>query len=493
MKYLEQVHKFAYKWRKSFSDPDIDYHELIDFNFYNDCDRLGFKINSADLVLKYRDAIFDYQALAKTVSKITDVSQLGTLVFARWQYFHNLENKQVQQILKFENRSWFLIALTRLWNLTANDSQLFHGQIKQMKLKSNPLSLNLQENTQSKQVLNLDEYGNVQFIAYNYDVTAKAQERNFKINQDTAQHVLWMLANYFQQIHDEIVTTDVGNWQLELTNTAGQTFTFYGSLDSFGEEKTNWSRLLRIALKMPELAAFDGGKEPDKINRICLDYHRNDKINFIKTANHKPFWLHYHEKLTIDRKTKTFTYFQKSSNGNRIEQKFRLNNSVTNLLDSLDTEALFASGGNNYFDRNNHYRFTISYQHAQPRVIKGDFTQDGLPDDYPDFVERLRHFINYHGQGGLLDHLYFGRPGKHHGDYIFCSVRLQKNSPSYYYLSDDKNISVGDCVVVPVGDDDHELNGIVTKVEYFSRKKAPFPIEKTKHIISNEGEWEDEW
>lgn len=55
------------------------------------------------------------------------------------------------------------------------------------------------------------------------------------------------------------------------------------------------------------------------------------------------------------------------------------------------------------------------------------------------------------------------------------------NEPSFYYKTDIENISVDDKVLVDRSG--KEVVGIVTKVEYFKKDNAPYPLEKTKDII----------
>ena len=54
---------------------------------------------------------------------------------------------------------------------------------------------------------------------------------------------------------------------------------------------------------------------------------------------------------------------------------------------------------------------------------------------------------------------------------------------SYYYLTDDDSIEIGDFVLVPAGKDNHEAVVEVVNIEYFSEENVPLPIEKTKRII----------
>ena len=68
-------------------------------------------------------------------------------------------------------------------------------------------------------------------------------------------------------------------------------------------------------------------------------------------------------------------------------------------------------------------------------------------------------------------------------DYIYCSVVFEEGQKSYYYLTGDDSIKIGDFVLVPAGKDNHEAVVQVVDIEYFSAEDVPLPAEKTKHII----------
>ena len=60
---------------------------------------------------------------------------------------------------------------------------------------------------------------------------------------------------------------------------------------------------------------------------------------------------------------------------------------------------------------------------------------------------------------------------------------FDEGQKSYYYLTKDDSIEVGDFVLVPVGKDNHEAVVEVVNIEYFREENIPLPIEKTKKII----------
>ena len=65
--------------------------------------------------------------------------------------------------------------------------------------------------------------------------------------------------------------------------------------------------------------------------------------------------------------------------------------------------------------------------------------------------------------------------------YIFCSVKIDGRSDSLYYLSPFEDISTGDIVEVQ-----HNwygtVRGVVTRIDYVSKKTAPYPVNRTKKI-----------
>ena len=69
-------------------------------------------------------------------------------------------------------------------------------------------------------------------------------------------------------------------------------------------------------------------------------------------------------------------------------------------------------------------------------------------------------------------------------EFIFCSVALDGSCVTSYYLADDCDIRCGDFVAVPVGRDNLVKRGRVMRVEIHTRATAPYPVEKTKQILS---------
>lgn len=68
--------------------------------------------------------------------------------------------------------------------------------------------------------------------------------------------------------------------------------------------------------------------------------------------------------------------------------------------------------------------------------------------------------------------------------YIYCKIKLKETSTELSYISPFDNIKVNDIVEVPYGYFDNVLIGTVTEVLHVSEKTAPYPVKRTKKIIS---------
>lgn len=119
----------------------------------------------------------------------------------------------------------------------------------------------------------------------------------------------------------------------------------------------------------------------------------------------------------------------------------------------------------------------VRYEGCHSLIYGGDNT---YPESWNELLELLE--IGY-DEDDDYDDYNDKKPKRKSGEFIYCSVSFSKSAPTYYYLTEDENIEVGDRVIVPVGPDNHERIAVVNEVEYFARDNVPFPLDKVKHII----------
>ena len=284
----------------------------------------------------------------------------------------------------------------------------------------------------------------------------------------------------------EVFATDIGDWVMELTNSEGMTYKFRGSLcANFDYEGKDLSDLVRDTVGMDDLYVFDGNCKPDVITKVTLDYHRLTKIE----PRHKPEdadWKFvtwdYTEHLFIDRETETLEHIQNIGTGCKVSRKYEIEGGIESLLENFDAEELFShieGDPDDVIDTPNEtkdYTITIEYKKNPSRTIAGSYDKNGLPEDFADFAETVFDFIRFYGLGEILDLSVYGKVKRRKSEYIFCSVTFDEGYKSYYYLTDDDSIEIGDFMLVPAGKDNHEAVVEVVNIEYFSEENVPLPI-----------------
>ena len=129
------------------------------------------------------------------------------------------------------------------------------------------------------------------------------------------------------------------------------------------------------------------------------------------------------------------------------------------------------------------YTIKVISQKGNEKLIQGTYDKKGLPDDWAEFMESVFEFMSFYGWGEIMNPSVYGKVRRCDNDIIYCSVEFEDGCKSYYYISDDDSIQVGDFVIVPAGKDNHEAVVEVVKKEYFAEENVPLPMEKTKHII----------
>lgn len=79
-------------------------------------------------------------------------------------------------------------------------------------------------------------------------------------------------------------------------------------------------------------------------------------------------------------------------------------------------------------------------------------------------------------------------------EYLYCQVQFQGIQRTYFYISDDPAICIGDFVSVPFGKNNIETTGKVRSVAVHSAEHTPYPPHLTKHIIcktTRPAEWNE--
>lgn len=236
--------------------------------------------------------------------------------------------------------------------------------------------------------------------------------------------------------------------------------------------------------------AYMNQGQDDAIRRITVDYHRTTKIKSKEEIDgDKYLTRNYMEHLLIDRETNTIEFIQSTGTGCKVSHKYEFEGGIEYLFDNSDAESLFAdiiAGSDDVIEtpeNTKYYTITIDYYKGPQRVITGIFDKEGLPADFAEFAEDVDNFLYSYDSVEMINPSFYGKARHHGSEYIYCSVEFDEGCNTYYYIADDDSIEIGDYVIVPAGKDNHHAIVRVVDIEYYSEEYAPFPVEKTKHVI----------
>lgn len=494
------IHEFAVEWFCKFRDAKTTGYDLAENpTFADSCFSFDFKMDCGEaFITAYSQNEFhDYRELDKIINSINDIPLLGSAIFSKWRYFNHWEYSS-EEIAKADNRAWFITALSRLERLTASSDEspfIFQGKAKKVKIISNLMEYGPmpQPNDESEQRLSITADGRVFFSAYNYgngNKYVKAKTRNFKVRPGSAENVLKLIGDYFSNEFNVPYATDVGTWELSITNTNDATVDFTGSLCPMIPELENVSSAIRTDLNMPDLLVFDGNSHEDRIEKLVIEYRRVAKIKPREPINpHIEYatW-DYNERITLDRISESLEHIQNIGSGCTVSRKYHVEDGISAFLDDHYSSSLFSSIKGNPPDaiddslETKDYKITIDYLYGGQRVISGSFDKNGLPEDFPELADDIMNFMCFYGMGEILDPSAYGKTLRRPGEYIYLSVVFEDGGKTYYYRTDDDRLKIGDLCMVPVGKDNHEAVGRIEKIEFFSEDNVPLPLDKTKMI-----------
>ncbi len=491
----QKINAFAMKYLDLYRNPQTT-NIQVEETFADECFALGFEMDSGNSFCeKYPKAFNDIQELDRIIEEINDPQFLGTAIFSQWRYITHWS--YCAHPLDTEYRPWFIIAFGRLVSITSEEGSppyVFFGNIKKIRIHSNCIAYGLlpRENMEVEQHVTVTDDGRVWLTRYafnqdlNYADLKKTEQKQFRIDADKAKFLLDKYTKYFRDEYEISFATDVGSFEMHITDDQGKQAVFIGPLIcDFEVDGYNLSQLLRDTLDDQTLFVFDNN-EFERIEKITIE-HEHKKA--IVAANGQIVTWNPTDHIVIDRKSETIEYTYTIGSECDVTRKYHVAQGISNFLDELEWQNLFIEFNEKDTDviipedEEAKYTVTVDFLRSSSRVISGSYDKQGLPIDWPEFIESLYNFMSFYGFGEMFDESHYGRTYRRKGDYIFLSVRFGDYGKTYYYLTEDDSIEIGDQVVVPVGSDGTERIVEVVKKQYFSVNDVPMPIEKVKSII----------
>ncbi len=488
-----EFNSFAVKYLDLYNGMDTTEADVCD-NFAEQCWDLGLKMDCGESFgQRYPKAFQSFDELEKVIDEIDDYVFLGNAIFSQWRYVTHWSYNS--SLLDKTFRPWFKLAFERLVKITAESGirpKLFRGQLSKIQITSNVLGYGPcpEPDDEIEQRLTINHQGKVWISRYAYGDVGKyelIQKDTTSINKEQLAFLFEKYTRYFSDKPIMPLATDVGSFELVLTNTESEQFKYKGSIIPCYEiDDKDLSAWTREILDCPHLFVFDGNAY-DRIEKLRIDYHRNTLIHNV----HEDIdlnWI-YDEYILIDREAGDLELYRKIGSDCNIKQVYHIGSGIGTFLDDccadIDFEDIEGIEDDAIIPENEtkEYTLTIDYFNRGQIVINNQFSKKSLPSAWPTLMSDLKDFLEFYGIGEIMDPLHYCKEFKTPSSVIFLSVVFGGTGKSYYYLTDDDSIEIGDQVIVPVGNEGKERIVDVVKKQYFQTEEVPMPIEKVKSII----------
>ena len=497
-----EIRKFAIKWCDRFYNIHSTCEELAGEELGEEWKKFG--IQASEKTKKYLDYgsfLMNPRYVQNVIQNIDDLELLMMAVYYQWEFYH--KEQYEAEITIPPVRGWFTTVLNRIRVIASDNPSLFKGELWKMDLRSRVACFGPEpskgEELEQHLVVSADAKGKLTRYIHGSGDPIRFKTISLNLNITVVLQLFMYLIMYFGKEQEEVTCKDTGSWELSLTNTDGKVYQYRsGMAKGFDTALDDMSDLMRSGFGIMDLMGFDGGAKRFEIDRITINYHRvkktrySDDIDLDEEDDDELFEVRVadiREYLRIDKKTKTLKIMRERNGKNLLSMECKVEALVDILLDSFSDGSLFGNtkrGEDSGIDDPNdvkEYFIIIDYSDGRQRTLSGKFDRQGIPSDWRWFVLTLKQTMELLLSGDLFNPAVYNKGKLGADDYIYCSVYFPDGGQTYFYRTEDESIREGDCVVVPAGDADREVRGLVHSIEHFHKDDVPYPLENTKSII----------
>lgn len=237
----------------------------------------------------------------------------------------------------------------------------------------------------------------------------------------------------------------------------------------------NWEEFLKVVdMLVPQSA-------PRPIDLITLAVSRD--VTVLDGEGH-PLTQPYEQLLTIRRHPGSITVTRTEAGDHAYTLRLKLKRAVGHFLDScalmfrrqLWMPSADATGAASF-------KLTVRRRGQPEDVWSGVYARNVLPPEWPVFMERFREFLGFYANPGeMFDEDAYGH-GARPGELIYLTVHVGKLNRALSYRTEDDTIRSGDRVLVPLGKENHPVEGRVSSVGYYTPDEVPWPLDETKMVL----------
>lgn len=172
-------------------------------------------------------------------------------------------------------------------------------------------------------------------------------------------------------------------------------------------------------------------KNKVKSIEISLEQTAADEVKD-QYANEYGICIHDTNEWLLVSSEGTITYNRRIAHAGRVSLQYELKDTVAEFLKVYDDQSMFSHPKGHSPDTvqdevRKTYRIVVTRDSGDTSVLEGlegSFDKDGLPDNWADFVGRLKDFLQGQSLGMLLDSRVYSKVLRKSNEVAFCGVDI---------------------------------------------------------------------
>lgn len=274
----------------------------------------------------------------------------------------------------------------------------FHGNLKKIRIRSCRATDPSLPGFDEEQLLEITQNGEVKLTQKTPTGTEKTKTR---ISQADADHIFAAFSEVFASYRRERIPSVSGHWRVRLLTDDNEVYFYHGANgQDYRYHDESLTDILRQRTGMPGLFGLSVKAETkSKVNsiEISLEQTAADEVKD-RYANEYGICMHDTTEWLLISSEGTITYNRRVASVGRVSLQYELKDKVAEFLKVYDDQSVFSHPKGHSTDTvqdeiRKTYRIVVTRDSGDTSVLEGSFDKDGLPDNWPDFVGRLKDFL----------------------------------------------------------------------------------------------------
>lgn len=363
----------------------------------------------------------------------------------------------------------------------------FHGGLKKIRIRSYRATDPSMPGFDEEQLLEITRDGTAKLTQKTPEGTEKVKTH---ISQADADYIFAAFSEVFASYRRERIPSVSGHWRARLLTDDNEVYFYHGANgQDYRYHNESLTDILRQRTGMAELFGLNVKTETKsnvKSIEISLEQTATDEVKD-KYASEYGICIHDINEWLLVSSEGTLTYNRRIAKIGRVSLQYELKDKVAEFLKLYEDRDVFSRPKGNSPDTVQNeirktYKIVVTRDDGESSVLEDSFDKDGLPDNWADFVGRLKDFFQDQSLGVLFDSRVYAKVLRKNNEVAFCGVDIDGAVGTRYYRCGDE-ICESDTVVVPTPMKHTMAIGRVVEIRHYPKDQIPKELARAQEIL----------